>query len=257
MAIRIRNLSFALATLFFFQLPSRGQEEETPLREFDFYVASSSRIRNVRFGVFDETGALTGSSPTGFKTSGRSLSYTYKGPDPIVFFEEEAAPTAADPNAVRQTPVGKSMLPPDVGEVLFFFIPNPDYPDSGLKYNVTGIDIRQEIVPAGHVTLFNTIPITFRGVVGESKNRENGTAFNITQGINPPIDIQPQAKVLLALESESEGFLRVYENTIYCDENERILLVLSPPRIRGSRNVSGKQISLPIRAEKRKETSGP
>jgi hypothetical protein len=257
MAIRIRNLSFALATLLVFQLPSRGQEEDVALSELNFYVASAIRVRNVRFGVFDETGTRTGSRSIGFRTSGRSLTYEYEGPDPIVFFEEEAAPTAADPDAVHRTPVGKSTLPPDVDEFLFFFVPNPDFPESGLKYNVSAIDIRQESVPSGHITIYNTIPVTFRGVVGESRNRENGTVLNVNSGINPPIDIQPRAQVLLVLESESERFVRVYKNTIHCDENQRVLLVLTPPRFPGSLNVGGRQISLPIRVEENDDEDAP
>lgn len=253
MAIRIRNLSFVLATLFLFQTPTWGQEDEVQLRELNFYVASGSRIRNVRFGVFDEAGALTGSKPTGFKTSGRSLNYAYEGPDPLVFFEEEAAPTASEPDAVRRTPVGRIVVPPDVDEVMFFFVSNPDFPDSGLKYKVTGIDIRKETVPAGHITIFNTLPTTFRGVIGKSKNRENGNRMDVIPGINFPIDIHPRAQILLALESESEGFLRVYEDTIHCGESERVLLILFPPRFPGSLNVGGKLISLPVRAEATKE----
>lgn len=253
MAIRIRNLSITLLLIVIFQLPGWGQEEEVQLRELNFYVASGSRIRNVRFGVFDETGTLTGSRPTGFRTSGRSLKYTYEGPDPMVFFEDEAAPNPSDPDAVRRTPVGRIVVPPDVDKVLFFFVPNPDFPDSGLKYEVTGIDIRKETVPAGHITIFNTLPIPFKGVVGKSKNRKNGDIINVVPGINPPIDIHPRAQVLLALESESEGFLRVYEDTIDCGDTERVLLILFPPRFPGSLNVGGKLISFPLRAEAAEE----
>ncbi|MDA3874628.1 MAG: hypothetical protein PF795_11800 [Kiritimatiellae bacterium] len=257
MAIRIRNLSFALATLLLIQPPTRGQEGEVTLRELNFYVASGSRIRNVRFGVFDKAGLLVRSKPTGFRTSGRSLNYRYEGPNPLEFFEEEAAPTPSKPDAVRRTPVGRIMLPPDVDEVMFFFAPKPDFPDSGLKYTVTGIDIRTETVPAGHITIFNTLPVTFRGVVGKSKNRKNGEQLQIDPGINTPIDIHPQAQILLALESESEGFLRVYEDTIQCGDSERVLLILFPPRFPGSLNVGGKLISFPIRAEAAEESSDP
>ncbi len=253
MAIRIRNLSFVLATLFLLHPHSRGQSEEASLLHLKFYVASGARIRNVRFGMYDESGIFTGSNPTGFRTSGRSLQYEYQGPNPIVFFEEETAPTEADPEAVRQTPVARASLAEDAKKLLFFFTPNPDFPESGLKYNLIGIDIRKEVVPAGHITIFNTMPITFRGAVGKSKNRENGKTLNVLPGTNPPIDIQPRAQVLLVLESETEGFLRVYENTIDCGENERVLLILFPPRFPGSLNVGGRLISFPLQAEASEE----
>jgi hypothetical protein len=93
--------------------------------------------------------------------------------------------------------------------------------------------------------------------VGKSKNRKNGEQLQIDPGINTPIDIHPQAQILLALESESEGFLRVYEDTIQCGDSERVLLILFPPRFPGSLNVGGKLISFPIRAEAAEESSDP
>lgn len=247
MASRIRNLIIALAALTLLPCFTFGREKDAPLRELEFYVASGTRIRNVRFGVFAETGEIVGSRPTGFKTSGRSLRYQYKGPDPLVFFEEKDAPTPDNPEAVRRTPVGRVHLPPDVDEVLFFFTPNRDDPEKGLKYSVTGIDIRDHKVPAGNFTIFNTLSIPFMGAVGKSESRKSGRALTVKPGINTPVDIYPRAEVLLALESESEGLMRVYEDTIHCDRNERVLLILFPPRFPGSLDVGGKLITLPVR----------
>jgi hypothetical protein len=256
MANRIRNLSFTLFALYcvlFLQA-----EEPPPLREFQFHVVSGSRIQNVRYGVFDETGQLIGSKPTGFRSSGRSLKYPYKGPEVIVFFEEEPAPTAQNPNAVSRTTVAATRVPKGVEEVMFLFSENKQYPEKGLKYDIQWVDTSEKYIVPGHVTIYNTLPIEFKGAAGKKANK--GKIIKASPGINPAIDIYPQATLLLTLESKVDGLLRVYEDTISCGEKERILLILFPPRFPGSLDIGSKIISFPIKEleeEKATEESAP
>jgi hypothetical protein len=228
-------------------MPQLVAQEETPsMRTVTFFVASGARIRNVRFGQFDEQGRLTGSTRTGFRTSGRSLQYEYTGPMPLIFFEEEPAPTPQDPEGVRRTPVARANLPPETSEVMFLFNRNPDYPDVGTKYSVQWVNLDTAEIPAGHVTIFNTLGITMQGAVGQETR---GETLTIAPGINPPLHIQPQASVVLALESKAKGLIRIYKDTINCGPDERILLLIFPPRFPGSHNVGSKLISFPLRKD--------
>lgn len=254
MAYRIRNLIFAYISYSCFGC-LWAQVEPPPLRDLKFHVVSGSRIHNVRFGVYDESGNITGSKPTGFRTSGRSLKYQYHGPDPIIFFEEEPAPTALNPQAVKRTTVAVSRLPENVEEVLFLFSINHSYPEKGLKYDLQCVDTSEETITPGHVTIYNTLPIAFKGAAG--KKDEKGTVITATPGLNPPIDFHPQATLLLTLESKENGILRVYEDTITCREEDRILLVLFPPRFPGSLNIGSKIITLPIEQVDKEQQETP
>ncbi|MGA0333494.1 MAG: hypothetical protein ACO3NW_06020 [Kiritimatiellia bacterium] len=200
--------------------------------------------------MYDEMGQLTGSKPTGFRSSGRSLNYFYRGPEPIVFFEEEPAPTALNPEAVTRIPVATTRIPEGVENVLFLFTINQDHPQNGLKYNLQWLDTSVENFKPGHVSIFNTLPIELNGVAGKDEKQK---LIKALPGLNPAINFYPQATLLLTLESKVEGHLRVYEDTITCNKEDTILLVLFPPRFPGSLSLGSKIISLPITPPEKNE----
>ncbi|GEM_PF-3016066 len=254
MAYRIRNLTPFLLIFIFATSWADAQEEPPPLYEFSFYVASGSRIRNVRFGKFDDSGTMIGSSPMGFRSSGRSLKYEYRGILPLVFFEETPAPTPENPDNVTRTPVAVATPPENIENVIFLFSKNPRYPEAGQKYLVDWVDLDHEKIPAGHITIFNTLPLTIRGGVAQDGDQPP-EVISVSRGINSPIKISPKATVLLTLETEEDGLLRAYEDTIYCEPDERVLLVIFPPRFRGSYKLGSKIISIPsAQAEEEEET---
>ncbi len=249
MAFTIRNLTLSIGGICCALLLQA--QEPPPLRELNFHVVSGSRIHNVRFGVYDDEGNLVGSKQTGFRSSGRSLKYTYKGPSKIIFFEEKAAPTAANPQAVSRSIVGVSQVPENVTDALFLFSEIKPAPKKGYKYDIQWMDISGDNIPPGHVTIFNTLPINFKGAVG--KKGQKGKVINAQPGLNPPISFHPQATLLLTLESKKDGILRVYEENITCSEDDRILLVLFPPRFPGSLNIGSKIITFPLTPVKKEK----
>ncbi|WFB37118.1 hypothetical protein P3T73_05010 [Kiritimatiellota bacterium B12222] len=228
-------------------------QEPPPLQEFDFYVVSSPRFHNIRFGVFDDDGKLVSSKPTGFRSSGRSLRYSYKGPQKIVFFEEEHVPTADNPDAVKRTMVATTRIPSNMEEVLFLFSNNPNFPEKGLKYKLQGVNLAEGNIPQGHVTIFNTMDTEFQGGVQKTKQKAN--LLTITPGANPSISFYPEASLLLGVNTEDKGFVQVYKETITCESHERMLLILFPPRFPGSMNVGSKLIRLPLSGPEDEEDS--
>ena len=254
MAYRFRNLVFAGISFFGLLTSSYSEQPEVSLSELSFHVASNSRIRNVRFGKFNERGQLIGSTRIGFRTSGRSLKYEYKGPLPLTFFEETKTPTPDNPDNVTRTVVAQISPPTDKSDLLFLFSRNPSENDSGLQYSIDWIDTNIRAVPSGHITIFNTLPIEFEGGIQQSKNDANPVLIKTKPGINPPIDIEPKAKVILALNSNTDGLLRAYEDTVHCGRDERILLVIFPPRFPGSYQVGSKIISIPSPDQEKNKT---
>ncbi|MDF3130348.1 hypothetical protein P0Y35_14165 [Kiritimatiellaeota bacterium B1221] len=251
MAFKIRNLILCLGIVFSAQ--RMRAQEPPPLRELNFHVLSGSRIHNVRYGVYDDNGNLIGSKQTGFRSSGRSLKYAYKGPAKIIFFEETPAPTPSNPKTVSRKIVGVSNVPSGVTDVLFLFTLNKPAPEQGYKYNIQWIDTSDANFPPGHVTIYNTLPLEFKGVLG--KKGEKGKVIEVSPGMNPPFSFHPEVKIILTLKSENDGILRVYEDNIIGRKDDRILLVLFPPRFPGSINIGSKIITFPLTPVEKEKTN--
>lgn len=241
MARRIRRITgvlFLLLNGLRAQVDLAGSQDE-----IIFYISANTRILEVRYGEsFDDAGVIVKSLPLDFKTSGRSRAYPYEGPNPLVFFEENPAPTADDPAAMIQTPVAQLMMPAGVDEVLILFHANPDYPKVGLKYRLRAVDVSPDSIPARHISIFNGTHQKFLGAIGEEVQTADPGVLEVVPGINRPVPIHPKGTVKLAFEFKKEGWQRVYENSFECRSDERLLLVIFPPRFPGSADLRGKLI---------------
>ena len=250
MAQRIRHLiPVFLLSLQILLSPAVRAEEEITLHQVSFYIAANVRISNLHFGNFDEEGKFQNATPLRFNTSGRSRLYEYEGPMPLVFFEEEASPTEADPHAVTRTPVATISLQNAPEKVLLLFHPNPNHPDSGPKYSVSGVNLNDEAVPGGHISVFNFTRQEYMAAIGRRRNRGEEEFVKIKPGINEPRPIHPSGPVNLFAMIKDEGWTEVYENNFQCDSEERLLLVLFPPRFPGSINIGGRLIRFPLNGE--------
>lgn len=222
-----------------------AEPTEPALSTIHFHLLSSVRIRDVRFGVFDVEGQLTGSSRTGFPTSGLSRRYEYHGPMPITFFYENIIYLEDGTERIQRTPVAQVHLPEDQSEIMLIFFPNTNYPDVGLKYNVQWIDIRKEVLPPGHLAIYNTTEVSFLGALGRPNNRQTTTV--IRPGLNKPASIYPRASLLIAILDEVDELIQLYENTFECDTSQSLLFVIFPPSIQGTIHLGGKLVQIPVR----------
>jgi len=229
-------------------LPLRAQEPP-PVRTVVFHVVDNSRIRNLRFGVFDEEGALVRSTRIGFPTSGLSRRYTYEGPMPLVFFEENQMAAPDGTEQIRRIPMARVSLPEDQDEVMLLFTPNAAHPGEGLTYNIQWMDIRPGRLPPGHLAIYNTTPMTFLGAVGRQVQQNDADVLQIEPGFNRPLRVAPRANLMIAIRTEEDGLIRLYENTFDCDPSQSLLFVLFPPRFPGSIHLGGKLIHIPLRGE--------
>ena len=252
MARRIRSIIGFL--LLGWSCLATADEEGNKGQEITFYISANTRILDLRYGVYDDEGGVEKSLPLSFKTSGRSRAYDYKGPNPLVFFEEEPAPSVDDPLAVKRTPVAQLPIPAGVDEFLILFYRNPQYPESGLKYRLRAVDVRADSIPAGYISIFNSTRQKLLGAIGEEVQPGDPGVLEVIPGINRPVPIHPKGSVKLAFEFKNEGWQRVYENTFECRSDERLLLVIFPPRFPGSADLGGKLIRFAAReAEDEKE----
>jgi len=245
MAKRIRHLVLLTAAVTLIVPIARSENDPPPLRSVEFHLLDHSRIRNIRFGVFDETGRLTGSSRTGFPTSGLSRRYHYEGPMPITFFEENRIPQSDGTERIERTPMARVDLPEDQSEVMLLFLPNLSYPQQGLRYTIQWIDIRPGALPPGHLGIYNTTALSYIGAVGRPDN--NTRTSTIAPGLNAPLPIHPRAALVIAIKTENEELIRLYENTFECDTGKSLLFVVFPPRFPGSIHLGGKLVEIPLR----------
>lgn len=245
MAKQIRYLIIFLLGLSITNSVSGVYGDQPPLRRVNFHILSGSRIRNVRFGVFDNDGRLTGSSRTGFPTSGLSRRYEYEGPMPLTFFKENSIALSDGTERIQRIPVAQITLPENQSDVMLLFFPNPEYPEDTLKYNIQWIDIRKEFLPPGHLGIYNTTEISFLGVLGRPDN--NQTSKIIRPGLNEPVSIHPRASLLIAILDEVDELIQLYENTFECDSSQSMLFVIFPPSIPGTIHLGGKLVHIPLK----------
>lgn len=238
MAKRIRHLIYWLVAAYILGGFCLAQPSEPPpVAELNFYIAAQSRFKGIHFGTYDEEGQLIDSTELKFKTSGRSDEYVYEGPLPLVFFEEEPQPTPENPDAVKRTPVASISPPLDLKETFILFQNSNE--ESNLKYKTTWVDLGSQAIPAGHLGILNLTPTPFQGVVGNGRDNQNEDAivFTVNPGINPAVKIHPVGNLIFALQTERYGWLTIYEDKFFCRADEKYLLVVFPPRVRGSVSV--------------------
>jgi hypothetical protein len=238
-------MRFFFCTFFSLLACCYAQEVAPKTSKVEFYISSSARIKNLHYGLFDKEGLLVGSVPLAFKTSGTSDLYTYEGPMPLVFFEEEARPTPENPSAVFRKPVAQISLPPDSEQVLLLFAPQLAATENTYLYHVVSVNVRPSSIPVGHISIFNFTKQNFFGSIGEKIKKGDPNVIEIVPGINRPVPIQPKGTVRLIFEFGNEEWVKVYENVFECDSGERLLLIIYPPRVSGSLNLSGRLIRIP------------
>ncbi len=216
-----------------------GGAEWPAAYEVAFYVTANARIKGLRYGVFGDGGQIEASVPVAFKTSGRSALYTYEGPSPLVFFREETVRGLNGGLAIERRPMARVNLQPQVDEMVLIFFKNPG---EGDPYIARPVDIRPDTIPEGHIVLFNATRQVLLGAIGEDVKPENTGVRAIHPGVNPAVRIAPRGRVRLAFEFQDLGWHRVFNREYDCNPDERLLLVIYPPRFPGSIDLGGRLI---------------
>ncbi len=229
MALSFRYLITGYALLFFAlapHAPAQEQEQSRPLAP-----APAHKLVSIHFTVF-ALGGMEGAvyrpeankppQPLKFYSAYRSSSYAYKGTTQLQFFDEKAvSEEGALPIAVYEIPEGAK-------ELLLLFSPKAAAAiqpgDSGLKYDVFGIDDSVDCTPAGH---FRTINVSGREYVGHYA----GTRFPIPRGVG---EAHPaRGKVALSLATPvGEHWISTGGHEFTLTARDRVTLILYPPASR-------------------------
>jgi hypothetical protein len=103
---------------------------------------------------------------------------------PLVFFEEVKVLTPVGVEQTQRTPVAVVNLPENQTDVLFLFFPNPDYPNSKLKYLVKWIDIRRESIPPSNLLIYNSMNVNLNLFLRRDRNDNFSTDILLGRGIS-------------------------------------------------------------------------
>ena len=218
--------------------------DAVPREKVSFYVAGQKPYKGIHFGVFNSRGEITSSVELDFKTSGRSDRFEYHGPLPIVFFEERPSTNPDDPNAVKRTEVARVSPGGDSEELLILFRNDRQGIPQGSKYVATAVEIDSRSLPSQHLTVLNLTGVRLQGALKiQGGSGTSADTFSISPGINAPMQLGSSSTFIIALETNRSGWIKAFEDRFICRENEKYILIVYPPRVRGSIILGGSVIT--------------
>lgn len=237
MAFRIRNL--IIVVIFFSSIYSWSiaQESIQPRIKLSFNVYAIRPIKGLNYGVFNEENSIISSTPIKFRAGGRSKDYTYNGPKQITFFTEEPAPTIENPLAVTRKEKASVTIPEGIKEAVLVFLSkkSSEQEAEGNDYRIIVINDDQQSLPWGNILVFNGTNATLKGNIG----KDSSDVMEIFPGQNPPVRITPSGQVKLAFKFRDQFWQLVYSEQFSCSKNERMILMMFPPRTEGARQLRG------------------
>lgn len=156
--------------------------------------------------------------------------YEYRGPSQLKFFRNISAPTATDPHNLTRRTIAQAVIPSGLENGILIFTANRTDPESGREFQVYLVNADPEKFPVNSLRVFNATGVRLAGKVGrESLFFESGAseAFDFSPFLEKGIPVA-------FLVETRQGPRFVYEKHLPYRENRRVILLLEPPRRRGS-----------------------
>ena len=156
--------------------------------------------------------------------------YAYQGPARLKFFREISAPTIDNPHNIARIVIAQVVIPAGVGKGILIFTPSGVNPDSNQEFQVYLIDADRNDFPENSLLVFNATGVLLAGKVGkDTKYFQAGPseAFSLSSFMDEGIP------VAFLVETRA-GPRFVFEKDLQYAENRRVILLLEPPRRRGS-----------------------
>ncbi len=224
---RIPDLIFLIVVSAWSGLGLVAQPASEPSRSIEFWAY---RVGN---GNWSDIRFENGDGEVATLQLGKTVKgpiFEYRGPSQIKFFREVSAPTAANPHNLTQGTIAQVIIPSGLEKGILIFTANPDDPKSGREFQVYLINADPGEFPANSLRVFNATGVRLAGKVGrETLYFEGGAseAFSLSpfkeEGI--PVAFMVETR---------QGPRFVYERDLHYREDRRVILLLEPPRRRGS-----------------------
>ena len=225
MARRITNLIRFSILVFGIPLICLAQPTEEPTRDIQFwdYRVGNGNWSEIKFETrTEEVDTLS----LGKFMKGRI--HEYQGPASMTFFREEPDPLPNDPGNLKQVPIAQTIIPSGISEAILILTAATN--DSGREFNVHLIDADPASFPINTIRVFNATGVRLAGKVGPENKYFN-------PGISPPFSLEPflnKGIPVAFLVETNEGPKFVFEKDLEYAQNRRVILLLEPPRRRGS-----------------------
>lgn len=151
----------------------------------------------------------------------------------LVFTREHMDSATGKPVRV---PVARATWPAGVRQALLVFVPRPAPAADGIEFDVLAVDDGLDIFPADSMRVLNVTPATLLGRIGERE-------AEFKPGISPVVslaDVVPRGApaVAFALGVRLEtGAVTLYLGPLEARPQARVLVVVLPPKVEGSRKV--------------------
>ncbi len=154
-----------------------------------------------------------------FNPHERSVKYKYQGESPLVFFRTS---TDSEGNIQYHVVYTLNLEPKKYeNQFILFFEPNND----GSSFTVSVMVDSEETFPDESLVFFNTMNITFRGVLGDQQ-------LTLSPGLSKPISttkfLDQPAPIILAIEQDNDIHL-VLRNQLRFSPERRTILILRKP----------------------------
>jgi hypothetical protein len=224
MARRIANLVLLLGLSLGLIADMQAQQAADATRNISFwaYRVGNGNWSGIRFETrASEVDTLS----LGKFMKGRI--HEYQGPAQLLFFREQPDPTPEDPDRVIRIPIAQTQIPPGVQEAILILTIAPK--DNMEEFRVHLIDGGPRF-PANSIRVFNATGVRLAGKVG----RENK---HFDPGASDPFSLEPflnKGIPVAFLVETNEGPKFVFEKDLEYAANRRVILLLEPPRRKGS-----------------------
>jgi len=214
-----------LFSLFTFQLLwAESTPEAPPLHTLQFKTLA---LKTGNYsGIYVQAKPKEDPVLLSFNRYRRSKPVKYEGASPIVFFKLEKTQNPEKP--FRKIPVASYKISTEntPEDLLLLFSSKVKESPSDPEYSIFGMDDSSEAFPFNTVIIYNATPLELIGVV----NKEKG---QFPKGPSKPFALKDHLYAAVAFNSES-GPRVLFENTFKFPAECRVLLILHPPKRKGS-----------------------
>jgi len=222
MARRIRHL--ILLSLLFILPGIRAQDTEEPRVSLDFhgYQIGPGNFSELRYFTQGDE-----SAPVELGRYTQGPTHEYRGPRQLVLFKETPAPTEENPDAIQRTPLGAVSIPEGMRNGILLVRQSPR---ADRAYDLWLVDADARHFPNNSLLVFNGTGVRLVGKVGK-------TQAYFQPGPATPIDLtryQDKGIPAAFLVETEEGPKFVFEKALEYALNRRVILLLEPPRRKGS-----------------------
>lgn len=197
--------------------------------EYHFRVVGERAYRGISYGYESEAGYEY--FPVRFRSQGRSVYYCYKGPPMLAFYRQQGNGEWEKVADVEFSQVS--------GEPLLLLFTENEQRMGADDYVIHVLPDGEKSQPPEHLTIYNTMGISFHAMLRREGEKVVSDSWHIVPGMNKPIPLNGVADLKVGLYLKEGLFHELLEERLSMTKNERILLILFPPSIKGGMNIRG------------------